>query len=61
MVVGTPAYMAPEQARGEREIDARTDVYGLGAVLFRCLAGRPLFEAGTAHERSGVLPSPLHG
>ena len=55
MVVGTPAYMAPEQARGEREIDARTDVYGLGAVLFRCLAGRPPFEAGSAHELLGAV------
>ncbi len=55
MVVGTPAYMAPEQARGEREIDARTDIYGLGAVLFRCLAGRPPFEAQTPHELLGAV------
>jgi TolB-like protein/Tfp pilus assembly protein PilF len=54
-VVGTPAYMSPEQARGEREIDARADVYGLGAVLFRCLAGRPPFEGETAHELLGAV------
>src|SRR5215472_7445721 len=55
MVVGTPAYMSPEQARGERDIDARADVYSLGAVLFRCLAGQPPFDAGTAYEMLGAV------
>jgi tetratricopeptide (TPR) repeat protein len=43
MIVGTPGYMSPEQARGEREIDARADVFSLGGVLFKCLTGQPAF------------------
>ncbi|HTR52901.1 MAG TPA: protein kinase, partial [Kofleriaceae bacterium] len=41
--LGTPSYMAPEQARGERRIDARADVFSLGCVLFECMVGHPPF------------------
>jgi len=57
-VVGTPAYMPPEQAEAEVPLDARADVYALGAVLYRILAGRPPYAGGTAQALTGLIKGP---
>jgi eukaryotic-like serine/threonine-protein kinase len=58
--VGSPMYMAPEQLSNAREVDARTDVWGIGSVLYECLTGRPPFSAHCLLELAGKLSGEAH-
>jgi serine/threonine protein kinase len=46
-IVGTPAYMSPEQARGDTDIDGRADLYAVGAIIFQMLSGKLPYESTT--------------
>jgi len=64
-IIGTPAYMSPEQARGDNNTDARTDVYSLGISVYEMLAGRIPFNSDTAigliHQHLHEPPPPIDG
>jgi hypothetical protein len=67
-VLGTPSYMAPEQAQGKKDVGPSADIYALGAILYECLTGQPPFRAASVldtlllvMEREPPSPRQLNG
>ena len=54
-VMGTPRYMSPEQMRSAKHVDARTDIWALGAILFELLTGRPAFDGESLPELCSMV------
>ena len=65
VAIGTPAYMSPEQALGERELDGRSDIYSLGVIGYQLLAGETPFKASNTPamlvKHVSETPRPLSG
>ena len=62
MVLGTPAYMSPEQATGVRDLDGRSDLYAAGLIMAECLSGHPVVSGETPYVIVAIhaMPTPLN-
>ncbi len=64
MLLGTPAYMSPEQAKNARDVDQRADLWSAGILFYEMLTGRQAFPAPTEYARLAALlasePEPIH-
>jgi len=56
-IMGSPSYMSPEQLKSTKEVDARTDVWSLGAVLYEAVTGKPAFRAETVPQVCAMIAS----
>jgi len=57
--LGTPDYISPEQARGERNLDVRSDIYSLGATIFHMISGRPLYTGSCSKVMRDQIDAPV--